>query len=214
LAGENRVIRNIVFMGMGEPFHNEKNLHLALEALTSPKLFHHSPGKILVSTVGVADAMLRCAARFPRVNLALSLHSVRQDVRQRLIPTARKYPLDLLRDTIVELNRVFNITIMIEYLMLAGVNDSADDARDLAAWLAGLKVHVNLIPYNPIDQASHLIGSDMPTRQAFSQAIKAAGFKTTIRHSLGNDIAAACGQLVRHENRQLTSEMIEIPMLG
>src|SRR5258708_34362797 len=107
LTGEKRAISNIVFMGRGEPFHNEKNLHEALAALISPKLFHHSPGKILVSTVGIADAMLRCAGKFPAVNLALSLHSVRQDVRERLIPLASKYPLDHLRNTIAELNRAF-----------------------------------------------------------------------------------------------------------
>jgi len=205
LAAEQRSIRNIVFMGMGEPFHNEKNLHDALEALINPKLFHHSPKKILVSTVGVADAMLRCAERFPAVNLALSLHSVRQDVRERLIPLARKYPLDQLRSTIVELNSRFGIRIMIEYLMLAGVNGSPEDAGELIAWLNGLSVHVNLIPFNAIDDAPHLVGSDRPAREAFAAALKAAGIKTTTRHSLGNDIAAACGQLVRHENRELAS---------
>ena len=203
LTAEKRVIRNIVFMGMGEPFHNEKNLHEALAALVSPKLFHHSPRKILVSTVGVADAMLRCAEKFPAVNLALSLHSVRQSVRQRLIPLARKYPLDLLRETIVELNRAFGMTVMIEYLILAGVNDSPADARELAAWLNGLTVHVNLIPYNPIDEAPHLIGSD-PSEQEFSRRIlKAAGLGTTIRHSAATTSPPRAGQLVRHENRKL-----------
>jgi 23S rRNA (adenine2503-C2)-methyltransferase len=203
LAPEERTIRNIVFMGMGEPFHNEKNLYEALEALVNPKLFHHSPKKILVSTVGVADAMLRCAGRFPGVNLALSLHSVRQEVRERLIPLARKYPLDQLRSTIVELNCAFGLTVMIEYLMLAGANDSPDDARELIAWLEGLNVHVNLIPFNAIDDTPHLTGSDRIVRDAFAAALKARGLKTTTRHSLGNDIAAACGQLVRHENRVL-----------
>jgi 23S rRNA (adenine2503-C2)-methyltransferase len=203
LRAEKRSIRNIVFMGMGEPFHNEKNLHEALAALISPKLFHHSPGKILVSTVGVADAMLRCAEKFPAVNLALSLHSVRQDVRERLIPLARKYPLDQLRSTIAELNRAFGITVMIEYLMLAGVNDSPADAQELIAWLGGLSVHVNLIPFNAIEDAPNLTASGPAEIAAFASALKAAGLKTTTRHSLGNDIAAACGQLVRRENREI-----------
>jgi 23S rRNA (adenine2503-C2)-methyltransferase len=202
LADEKRVIRNIVFMGMGEPFHNEENLYQTLQSLLAPELFHHSPTKILVSTVGVADAMLRCAARFPAVNLALSLHSVRQDVRESLIPLAKKYPLDQLRDTIRELNRMSRATLMIEYLMLAKVNDSFDDARELIAWLRGLNVHVNLIPFNPIDDAPQLICTSRSDREVFANALKAAGFKTTIRYSLGNDIAAACGQLVRHENRR------------
>lgn len=203
LAGEGRRLRNIVFMGMGEPFHNEENLFVALKLLTAADFFNHSPGKILVSTVGVPDGMLRCAARFPGVNLALSLHSVRQDTRRSLIPLASKHPLDELRRTIIEVNNLQAeaTTVMIEYLMLAGVNDSPDDAEDLLKWLDGLNVHVNLIPYNPIDDAPHLRGSDRSTRQAFAQQLKRAGRKTTVRHSLGNDIAAACGQLVRGENR-------------
>ncbi len=208
LVAEGRRLRNIVFMGMGEPFHNEEQLFRALEMLTSREFFNHSPGKILVSTVGVADAMVRCARRFPAVNLALSLHSARQDVRETLIPLANKYPLEALRSTIVEINAIQapSTTLMIEYLMLAGVNDASADAEALIAWLDGLNVHVNLIPYNPIDDAPHLVGSDRPTCKAFADQLKGAGLKTTVRHSLGNDIAAACGQLVRQENRVIARQ--------
>ena len=202
LAVENRKVRNIVFMGMGEPFHNEEHLYRSLEALIAPDLFHHSPTKLLVSTVGVADGMLRCAERFPSVNLALSLHSVRQEIREQLIPLARAYPLDQLRETIREINAKTQSPIMIEYLLLAGRNDSESDARELIAWVEGLRVHVNLIPYNPIEESPHLVGSDKATRETFAAQLKAAGIDTTLRYSLGQDIAAACGQLVRHENRQ------------
>ena len=115
---------------------------------------------------------------------------------------SQKYPLDLLRDTIVELNRLSGATLMIEYLMLNGVNDSLEDARELIEWLRGLNVHVNLIPFNPIDDAPELTCTSRADREVFANALKGAGFKTTIRYSLGNDIAAACGQLVRHENRR------------
>ena len=202
LASEGRKIRNIVFMGMGEPFHNEENLYTTIESLTAPDLFHHPPTKLLVSSVGVADAMVRCARRFPTVNLALSLHSVRQEVREQLIPLARTYPLDQLREAVREVNALTRSPVMIEYLMLAGRNDSLDDARELSDWVSGLRVHVNLIPYTPIDESPHLVGSDKPTREAFSSQLKAAGIDTTLRYSLGQDIAAACGQLVRHENRK------------
>ncbi|RLS42065.1 MAG: 23S rRNA (adenine(2503)-C(2))-methyltransferase RlmN [Planctomycetota bacterium] len=202
LASEGRKIRNIVFMGMGEPFHNEENLYATIESLTAPDLFHHPPTKLLVSSVGVADAMVRCARRFPKVNLALSLHSVRQEVREQLIPLARTYPLDQLREAVREVNALTSSPVMIEYLMLAGRNDSLDDARELSDWVSGLRVHVNLIPYNPIDESPHLVGSDKPAREAFSAQLKAAGIDTTLRYSLGQDIAAACGQLVRHENRK------------
>jgi 23S rRNA (adenine2503-C2)-methyltransferase len=206
MQAEGRRIRNIVFMGMGEPFHNEVAVYEAVAALLSPDIFHHTPGRILISTVGIPEAMLRCARRFPEVNLALSLHSVRQHVRERLIPLATKYPLDELRAAIGRINEIQRNTVMIEYLMLAGVNDSLDDARELAAWMNGLDVHVNLIPYNPIEPAPHLRSTQRPQRDAFAAALRAAGFVTTIRYSLGADIAAACGQLVQRENRQFARQ--------
>ena len=205
LAAEGRTIRNLVFMGMGEPFHNEENLYATLDALTASEFFDHPPSRILVSTVGLPEPMIRCARRFPGVNIALSLHSVEPVVRERLIPLARRYRLDELRNAIVQLNRLQaeKSQVMLEYLLLAGVNDGAADARALAAWCDGLRVHVNLIPYNPIDDAPQLMGSDKATREAFGAILKAAGLPTTIRYSLGADVAAACGQLVRQENRRL-----------
>lgn len=202
MAAEGRRVRNIVFMGMGEPFHNEAAVYEAIAALLAPELFHHTPGRILISTVGIPDAMIRAARRFPAVNLALSLHSVRQCVREELMPLAAKYSLDQLRAAVAAVNRIQKTSLMIEYLMLADVNDSLDDARELAAWLTGLDVHVNLIPYNPIGSAPHLRSTERPQRDAFAEVLRAAGFVTTIRYSLGADIAAACGQLVQHENRQ------------
>ncbi len=201
LAAEDRRLRNIVFMGMGEPLHNEENLYQSLESLTAGELFHHSPAKILVSTVGIPEAMVRCARRFPKVNIALSLHSVQQEVRERLVPLARQYPLDELRATLVQLNKLQKKPVMIEYLMFVGVNDSEDDAHALAEWLWDLNVHVNLIPYNPIDDAPQLSCTPRAERDAFAGVLKQAGLTTTIRYSLGADIAAACGQLVRRENR-------------
>src|SRR5262245_51694722 len=139
MQGEGRRIRNIVFMGMGEPFHNEETLYETVAALLGPELFHHTAGRILISTVGIPDAMIRCARRFPEVNLALSLHSVRPDVRERLIPLAAKYPLEELRAAVAKVNAIQSNTLMIEYLMLAGVNDSAEDARELTEWLNGTR---------------------------------------------------------------------------
>ncbi len=200
-------LRNIVFMGMGEPLHNEDNLYEALRILTHPEFFHHSPKRILVSTVGIPEAMLRCATRFPRINQALSLHSVRPSVREQLIPLARRYSLDELYATICELNHLQaqsgTTTVMIEYLMLADLNDSPEDAQQLIAWCRGVQVHVNLIPYNAIAEAPHLAGTDQAGREAFAKILKQGGLKTTIRYSLGSDIAAACGQLVRKENAQI-----------
>ena len=202
LAREGRAVRNIVFMGMGEPFHNEKTIYQAVSALLAPELFHYPPRRILISTVGIPDAMVRCARRFPRVNLALSLHSVRQSVREQLIPLAARYSLDELRVAVASVNKIQQNTVMIEYLMLEGLNDSSEDARDLAAWLAGLDAHVNLIPYNPIESAPQLRTTERAERDAFAEILRATGFTTTIRYSLGADVAAACGQLVQKENRE------------
>lgn len=202
IAGEGRRVRNIVLMGMGEPFHNEAAVYQALDTLTDGRGFNHPASRILISTVGIADAMLRCAHRYPAVNLALSLHSVRQEIREQIIPLAKKYPLKILRETIVELNAVQPGAVMAEYLMLAGVNDSLQDAAELAEWLTGLRVHVNLIPFNPIEGAPHLTGSDRPTREAFANSLKASGLTTTIRYSMGADIEAACGQLVQKLERK------------
>jgi 23S rRNA (adenine2503-C2)-methyltransferase len=206
MRAEGRHVRNVVFMGMGEPFHNETAVYEVVAALLSPTLFHHPPGRILISTVGIPDAMIRCARRFPAVNLALSLHGVRQSVREALIPLAAKYQLDDLRIAIAKVNEIQQNTLMIEYLMLAGVNDSAADAHELAAWINGLNVHVNLIPYNPIAATPHLRTTERPERDAFAAILRAAGFITTIRYSLGADIAAACGQLVQGENREIAKK--------
>jgi 23S rRNA (adenine2503-C2)-methyltransferase len=219
VAAEGRKIRNLVFMGMGEPLHNEEALYETLAALAAPELFHHPASRILVSTVGIPDAMIRAARRFPAVNFALSLHSANDLARQRIIPLARKYPLTELRRAVVEINQLQSdaTTVMIEYLMLAGVNDSPEAAQQLIDWCAGLRVHVNLIPYNPIADAPHLKSSDQAAREAFAAALKAAGLKTTIRYSLGADVDAACGQLVRKENREIartTAKRLELPAQG
>lgn len=202
IRGEDRTVRNIVLMGMGEPFHNEESVYEVLDTLTAGRGFNHPASRILISTVGIPEAMLRCGRRYPSVNLALSLHSVRQEVRERIIPLAKKHPVDELRQAIVELNAIQPATVMIEYLMLAGVNDSLEDAAELAGYLESLRVHVNLIPYNPIEGAPQLESSPREVRDAFADHLKAAGLTTTIRYSMGADIEAACGQLVQQLERK------------
>ena len=201
LLAEDRRVRNIVFMGMGEPLHNEAALWETLDVLASPLCFDHSLRRVLVSTVGIPEAMVRLARRFPDVNIALSLHSVQPDVRERLMPIAGRYSLGQLRSCLDEVAAAQNHPIMIEYLMLAGVNDTDGAARALAEYLHDLPIHVNLIPYNPIEDAPELISSDRAARDAFAEVLRAAGYVVTIRYSLGADIAAACGQLVQRKNR-------------
>jgi 23S rRNA (adenine2503-C2)-methyltransferase len=199
LAAEGRRPRNVVFMGMGEPFHNEDALVEVIERLIDPAWFNLSPKKILVSTVGIPGGMLRFAQRFPSVGLALSLHSVRDEPRQSIMPIAKRYPLPELRQTLQQVNALQDRPVMLEYLMLDGINDTDADAAALIEWTQGLDVHLNLIPFNPVDGAQ-LRGSSKARCSEFSDTLKASGRTTTLRHSLGRDIEAACGQLVKREN--------------
>jgi 23S rRNA (adenine2503-C2)-methyltransferase len=203
LRAQGRRLRNVVFMGMGEPMHNRAAVEDAVARLLDPGWFALSPRHVTVSTIGVADELLGFAARFPEVNLALSLHAARPEVRSTLMPHARTPSLAVLRESVLELETLRRRPLMIEYLLLDGVNDGPGDADALAAWCGGLAVHLNVIPYNPIDAAPALRPSS-PTRQrAFVERLRAAGFTVTTRFSLGRDIAAACGQLARpaHEVR-------------
>ena len=192
---EGRTVRNVVFMGMGEPLLNPDALCRATDFLTQVRFFNLSGPRVTVSTVGIPHAMESFAQRFPSVQLALSLHSARQEVRQRLMPQARSFPLAQLRETLGRLSG--SGTVMIEYLMIDGVNDGDRDLEALMDYLGGLDVHINIIPFNEY-AGSNLRGTPRSERERFALRLKEAGFKTTLRYSLGADIAAACGQLVRH----------------
>jgi len=207
LREEDRRVRNIVFMGMGEPLHNPENLHQVISVLTSPLLFDYSQQRLLVSTVGIPDQMLRLDKRFPSVNLALSLHSADDAVREDLIPLAKSVSLDRLQETLRRLQLSDKRRIMIEYLMLEERTDREADAEKLIGFLKNIHAHVNLIPYNSIDGADHLRGSSQPARDRFADLLKKAGFPVTIRYSLGADIAAACGQLIQRENREIAKQL-------
>jgi 23S rRNA (adenine2503-C2)-methyltransferase len=202
IAAEGRRLRNIVFMGMGEPLHNEAELHRALDSLTDRASFNLHSSRLMVSTVGIPAAMVRLAATWPQVRIALSLHSVRPEVRALLMPISARHSLDELREAIREVTSLQQREIMIEYLLLENVNDTDDDVRLLVEYLRGIKTHVNLIPFNPIREAPHLVGSSLQRCRAFSAGLKAAGLPVTTRYSLGSDVAAACGQLVRSGQRR------------
>lgn len=192
LRGEGRRLRNVVFMGMGEPLRNEAVLYPVLDALRDPYRFYLSDQHLTVSTVGIPDAMIRFAQRFPAIRLALSLHSARQEVRERLMPIARGISLDRLRTVFPVLAQTAGF--MVEVLLLKGVNDGPADLAALIEYLNGTDAHINLIqfnaypgaPFEPVDEGA---------RRAFAEALRRAGFMVTLRYSLGDDIAAACGQL-------------------
>jgi len=194
-AAENRRLRNLVFMGMGEPLLNGAALEAALAELLAPDGFDLSARRVVVSTVGIPGAMIATARRFPRVCFALSLHTARQEVRERLIPLARRYGLNQLHDAVQQVNAIQQQPVLIEYLMLAGINDSDDDARELTEFLRGVDVHVNLIPLNPTGPDDTLRGTPRSGRKRFATLLRDGGLTVTVRNSLGVEIGAACGQL-------------------
>jgi len=187
LREEGRRLRNVVVMGMGEPLHNEENLFQCLETLRDPRFFNLSERHLMVSTVGVPDAMVRFAERFPGIQLALSLHSARQEVREKLMPISKVYTLEMIKKALPE-------KLMVEVLLLKGINDSPEDLSSIIEFLSGIQAHINLIQFNAHPGAKYEPVSS-EARKAFGDALKNAGFKVTLRYSLGEDIAAACGQL-------------------
>ncbi len=193
---EGRSIRNVVFMGMGEPLLNVEHLFESLEFLRAAPLFNYAGSRLMVSTVGIPSAMARFTEQYPDVQLALSLHSARQEVREKLMPQARTYTLDILRESLLNASR--NGKVMVEYLMLAGVNDGEADRLALEDYLRDIPVHINIIPFNEY-AGCNLRGTPKAEMKVFSDHLKATGFQTTLRYSLGADIAAACGQLVQHK---------------
>ena len=192
LREENRSLRNVVFMGMGEPLHNETHLYQALDALRDPRGFYFADRHLMVSTVGMVDAMGRFVERYPDIRLALSLHSARQGVRKSLMPAGKSQTLLRLRDRLPDAGT--SRPIMIEYLLLKGVNDGPEDLTALIEYLQGHQVHINLITFNPYPGAVFTPVS-RTERERFGAALRTAGFTVTLRRSLGEDISAACGQL-------------------
>jgi 23S rRNA (adenine2503-C2)-methyltransferase len=191
---EDRQVTNIVLMGMGEPLFNYENVAAALKIVMDPEGLAISRRKITLSTAGVVPMIRRCGAELG-VNLAVSLHGVRDDVRDRLVPLNRKYPIAELLDACRGYPGASNARrITFEYVMLKGVNDSSGDARELVRLLAGIPAKVNLIPFNPWPCTPYECSSN-EVIAAFSDIVFAAGYSAPVRTPRGRDILAACGQL-------------------
>lgn len=187
---------NVVFMGMGEPLANRPNLEAALAILEDPEGMAVSWRRITVSTSGLADA-LEAFARSPACpRLSLSLNAADDALRTRLMPVNRRFPLKRLREALQRLSTRERERISLEYVLLAGVNDGEEEARRVARFARGLKVKVNLIPYNG-GPGAPFGRSDRETVRRFQAVLLSEGIATSIRKSRGEDIAAACGQLAR-----------------
>jgi 23S rRNA (adenine2503-C2)-methyltransferase len=191
---EGRQLTNIVLMGMGEPLYNFANVAAALKIVMDPEGLAISRRKITLSTAGVVPMIARVGAELG-VNLAISLHAVRDELRDRLVPLNRKYPINELLDACRRYPGASNARrITFEYVMLKGVNDSPAEARELVRLLEDIPAKVNLIPFNPWPGAPYEC-SDERAIAAFSDIVFAAGYSAPVRTPRGRDISAACGQL-------------------
>lgn len=193
---EGEQLRNVVLMGMGEPLHNYEATVRALRLLTHPEGISLSSRKVTVSTSGLVPEIARLGEDFNgQIGLAISLHATDDETRSRLMPINKKYPLAELMAALRAYPLPRRRRITIEYTLVAGKNDTPEEARKLAKLLAGLPVKVNLIPMNPIE-ASSLGPTDMRGVLAFQRILCDAGYSCFIRRRRGDDVSAACGQLV------------------
>ena len=197
------LLTNLVLMGMGEPLFNYENVARALNILMDGEGFAISRRRIMLSTAGVVPMIPR-VGRELGVNLAISLHAVRDDLRDELVPLNKKYPLQELLKACREYPAASNARrITFEYVMLDGINDSDADARELTRLLDGIHAKVNLIPWNPWPGASYRT-SPLERMHSFSRIVNAAGYSAAIRATRGEDIMAACGQLKSDSERKET----------
>ncbi|MBK8092122.1 MAG: 23S rRNA (adenine(2503)-C(2))-methyltransferase RlmN [Verrucomicrobiaceae bacterium] len=194
LAGTGQKLRNLVFMGMGEPLHNYDAVMTALDIITHTSGINLGPSKVSISTVGVVPGILRLAEENRPYNLAVSLHAATDEERSAIVPANTKWPLPVLMDVCRFYNAKTGRRIFFAWTLIQGVNDTPDHAHRVAELLRGLDAHVNLIPLN---ETAGYSGTESPdsAADAFHRILQEAGYPCTIRQRRGIDVAAGCGQL-------------------
>jgi 23S rRNA (adenine2503-C2)-methyltransferase len=206
-TGENRRLTNVVMMGMGEPLYNFDNVKAALAIVADGDGLALSRRRITLSTAGVVP-MIRKAGEEIGSSLAISLHAVRDEIRDVIVPINKKYPITELLDACRTYPGVSNARrITFEYVMLKGVNDSLADAKELVRLLKGIPAKINLIPFNPWPGAPYEC-SDWAQIEKFAEVVNRAGYASPVRTPRGRDIMAACGQLKSESVKQRASERI------
>lgn len=193
-----RELTNVVMMGMGEPLHNYAATMKMVGILHDPLGMNLGARRITVSTSGVVPRIDALTAEPFPVNLAVSLHAPNDEMRDRLVPLNRRYPVATLIDACRRYVERTGRRVSFEYALMRGINDAVETARELAALLRGMLCHVNLIPLNPVD----VLPYERPEQaeiDRFAAILRRAGIPTTVRYSRGVEIAAACGQLRAQE---------------
>lgn len=205
MAGQqysDKKIRNLVLMGMGEPLHNYDEVSHFIRIATDPKGMAFSPNRVTLSTAGLVPGIQQMIADDLPCNLAISLNATTDAVRDRIMPINRKYPIETLMDAVrAYIAARGNKRVLIEYVLLAGVNDSAADARRLCGLLAGLDCTVNLLPFNAYP-GSDFESPDASAVSAFRAVLVEASMVAVVRESRGQEISAACGQLKTETSRR------------
>jgi 23S rRNA (adenine2503-C2)-methyltransferase len=189
---------HVVYMGMGEPLHNYDAVMESVRMLNAPPPLGVGIGarKITISTVGIATGIRRLANEKLQLELAISLHAPDEETRRKLIPISKRFPIDEVMDAVEEFSQKARRIVTYEYVLLAGVNDSSEQAEALARLLQTHPCKCNLIPFNPVSETDF----QRPTIQSqerFKSILERARISTTIRFSKGNAVDAACGQLRR-----------------
>jgi 23S rRNA (adenine2503-C2)-methyltransferase len=199
---EERLVNNLVIMGMGEPLANYDNLLKALRILNAPWGGGIGARKITVSTSGLAPQIRKLADETYQFRLAISLHGATDEVRSKIMPINRKYPLNELISACEYYQLRKGKMITLEYILIKGVNDRMDQVKPLADLARRLNAKVNLIPYNTVEG---LVWErpDEETQERFANALNARGTVVTLRREKGHDIDAACGQLRLKTEREL-----------
>ncbi|MDD3052540.1 MAG: 23S rRNA (adenine(2503)-C(2))-methyltransferase RlmN, partial [Candidatus Cloacimonetes bacterium] len=186
-------IGNVVFMGMGEPLLNLEILKQAINNLNDPLLFNIGIRRISVSTAGIIPGIESLWEFEKDIVLSISLHSAEGKIRESLMPINSKYPVEELMQTVEKYIEKSGRRVTIEYILIKNVNDSDEDARKLHQMLKGLKVNVNLIPLNPVDDKYEAPSREKVDR--FYSVLNSLGIETVVRFEKGSDIDGACGQL-------------------
>jgi 23S rRNA (adenine2503-C2)-methyltransferase len=204
-----RGITNIVLMGMGEPLANFDEVAKALTIVTSEYGLGFSPRRVTVSTAGLVPEIEKLGKSGLKVNLAVSLNATTDEVRNRIMPVNRRYPIKELLTAFKRYPLVPRRRITFEYVLLKGVNDSVEDATRLTKLLQGIKSKVNLIPFNPFP-GSEFKRPDDATVRRFQKVLLDSHYTAPVRESRGRDISAACGQLREKEAASIESPSSEI----
>jgi len=187
-------VDNLVFMGMGEPLANLDNLLAAIALITGPATLHLGARHLTVSTAGLVPQIRRLAEHPQQLRLAISLHGASDEVRDKIMPINRKWPLAVLLDALDHWITLKKQKLTLEYILIAGINDTQQQAALLAGHARRLRAKVNLIPYNTVDGLEWQRPTETHCR-AFLQTLERAGVTATLRFEKGHDIDAACGQL-------------------